>query len=133
MFETTNITNIEQLMFCLRYVNGELNRHEEFIGLHGLESTTTQNITTVHIVFFGRPVLLCFRSVSVKSKRPVCWHVPNLTERDWKRGKCHHSYSIYCTPTTSRLRSKEERRSFGRNMATSGLGPWSRKPLSVVV
>ena len=35
-----------------------------------------------------------------------------ITERDWKRGKhsvLSNSYSIYCTPTTSGLRSKEER------------------------
>ena len=32
-------------MFCIRYVDSQLNSHEEFIGLHSLESTTAQSIT----------------------------------------------------------------------------------------
>ena len=43
--ETTDVSNTEQLVFCIRYVNGQLNTHEEFIGLHSLESTSAQSIT----------------------------------------------------------------------------------------
>lgn len=43
--ETTDISNTEQLVFCIRYVDGQLNSHEEFIGLHSLESTMAQSIT----------------------------------------------------------------------------------------
>ena len=43
--ETTDISNTEQLVFCIRYVDSQLNSHEEFIGLHSLESTTAQSIT----------------------------------------------------------------------------------------
>lgn len=43
--ETTDISNTEQLVFCIRYVDCQLNSHEEFIGLHSLESTTAQSIT----------------------------------------------------------------------------------------
>ncbi len=37
--ETPDISNIEQLVFCLRYVDDQLDSHENFIGLHSLEST----------------------------------------------------------------------------------------------
>ena len=43
--ETTDISNTEQLVFCIRYVDSQLNSDEEFIGLHSLESTTAQSIT----------------------------------------------------------------------------------------
>ena len=43
--ETTDISNTEQLVFCIRYVDDQLNSHEEFIGLHSLDSTTALSIT----------------------------------------------------------------------------------------
>ena len=43
--ETTDIANTEQMVFCLRYVDDQLNSHEEFIGMHSLDSTTAQSIT----------------------------------------------------------------------------------------
>ena len=45
--ETRDASNTEQLVFCLRYVDVQLLRHEEFIGLHGMESTTAQSITRI--------------------------------------------------------------------------------------
>ena len=42
--ETTDISNTEQLAFCLRYVDDELVSHEEFIGLYSLDSTTAESI-----------------------------------------------------------------------------------------
>ena len=32
--ETTDVSNCEQLVFCVRFVDDELNPHEEFVGLH---------------------------------------------------------------------------------------------------
>ena len=43
--ETTDVSNTEQLVFCIRYVDSQLNSHEVFIGLHSLESTKAQSIT----------------------------------------------------------------------------------------
>ena len=43
--ETTDISNTEQLVFCIWYVDSKLNSHEEFIGLHSLESTTAEHIS----------------------------------------------------------------------------------------
>ena len=43
--ETTDISNTEQLVFCPRYVDDKLASHEEFTGLHSLESTTALSIT----------------------------------------------------------------------------------------
>uniref|UniRef100_H3A771 DUF4371 domain-containing protein n=1 Tax=Latimeria chalumnae TaxID=7897 RepID=H3A771_LATCH len=43
--ESTGISNAEQLVFCLRYVDDDLNTHEEFIGMHSLESTSAASIT----------------------------------------------------------------------------------------
>ncbi len=42
--ETPDISNIEQLVFCLRYVDDQLDSHENFIGLHSLESTSAKSI-----------------------------------------------------------------------------------------
>lgn len=42
--ETTDISNTEQLVFCIRYVDEQLNGHENFIGLQSLETTTSQII-----------------------------------------------------------------------------------------
>ena len=45
--ETTDISNSEQLVFCLRYVDDELISHENFIGLHSLETTSAKSILCV--------------------------------------------------------------------------------------
>ena len=45
--ETSDISNTEQLVFCLRYVDEDLTTHEEFIGLHSMDSTTAESITRV--------------------------------------------------------------------------------------
>lgn len=42
--ETSNISNTEQLVFCLRYVDEDLTKHEEFIGLYDMDSTTAENV-----------------------------------------------------------------------------------------
>ena len=41
--ETRNVSNTEQLVFCLCYVDDQLLCHEEFIVLHCKESTTAQS------------------------------------------------------------------------------------------
>ena len=45
--ETSDISNTEQLVFCLRNVDEDLTTHEEFIGLHSMDSTTAESITCV--------------------------------------------------------------------------------------
>ena len=45
--ETTDISNTEQMVFCLRYVDSCLEVHEDFIGLHSLQSTTAEVIVTI--------------------------------------------------------------------------------------
>lgn len=42
--ETTDLTNTEQMVFCLRYVNNDVEVHEEFIGLYSLDSTSADSI-----------------------------------------------------------------------------------------
>jgi len=37
--ETTDVSNQEQAVFCLRWVDHEFEVHEEFIGLHAIDST----------------------------------------------------------------------------------------------
>ena len=39
------MSNTEQLVFCLRYVDEDVTTHEEFIGLYHMDSTTAENIT----------------------------------------------------------------------------------------
>ena len=43
--ETTDISNTEQLVLCLRFVDDQLVSHEEFIGLHSMDDTTAECIT----------------------------------------------------------------------------------------
>ena len=42
--ETTDLSNTEQMVFCLRYVDDNLEVHEEFIGLYSLDSTSAESI-----------------------------------------------------------------------------------------
>ncbi len=44
--ETTNISNTEQLVVCLRYVDDNLDVLEEIIGYYSMESTTSTVIVT---------------------------------------------------------------------------------------
>ena len=45
--ETTDISNKEQAVFCLRWVDHEFEVHEEFIGLHAIDSTDASHIFAV--------------------------------------------------------------------------------------
>ena len=42
--ETTDQSNTEQMVFSLRYVDDDLEVHEEFIGLYNLDSTSADSI-----------------------------------------------------------------------------------------
>ena len=42
--ETTDISNVEQLVFCLRFVDEQLHVHESCIGFHSLETTSAESI-----------------------------------------------------------------------------------------
>ena len=44
--ETTDLSNTEQLVFCIRYVDDCLNVHEEPVGFYCLESTSADSIMT---------------------------------------------------------------------------------------
>jgi hypothetical protein len=44
--ETTDLSNNEQMVFSLRYVDDDLEVHEKVIGLHCLESTSAENIVS---------------------------------------------------------------------------------------
>lgn len=45
--ETTDVSNAEQMVFCLRYVDANLEVHEAFIGLYNLERTNAEMIVSV--------------------------------------------------------------------------------------
>ena len=45
--ETTDISNKEQVVICIRWVDNDFEPHEEFIGLHQVESTTSTNLFSV--------------------------------------------------------------------------------------
>lgn len=40
--ETTDLSNTEQMVFCLCYVDDDLEVHEEFIGIYKLDSTSAE-------------------------------------------------------------------------------------------
>ena len=45
--ETADVANIEQFVISIRWVNEQLNAHEEFIGLHPIPDTTANTIVSV--------------------------------------------------------------------------------------
>ena len=45
--ETTDVSNAEQMVFCLCYVDANLKVHEIFIGLYNLEHTNAEMIVSV--------------------------------------------------------------------------------------
>lgn len=45
--ETGDSANIEQLVLCLRWVDDELQIHEDFIGLHSMEITDAESIVKI--------------------------------------------------------------------------------------
>ncbi len=52
--ETTDLSNTEQMVMCLRYVDDTLEVHEELIGMYSLESTSAESILSMI-----KDVLLC--------------------------------------------------------------------------
>ena len=45
--ETGDVSNTEQLVFCIRWVDDDLEAHEEFIGMHPLPNTSADEIVCV--------------------------------------------------------------------------------------
>ena len=45
--ETTDVSNVEQLVICIRWVDDHLNVHEDVIGLHSLDTVTADEICQV--------------------------------------------------------------------------------------
>ena len=45
--ETADISNKEQLILCIRWVNDNLQAHEDFIGIHKKPNTTADEIVKV--------------------------------------------------------------------------------------
>ena len=60
--ETADLVNIEQLVICIRWVDAQLNAHDEFIGLHPIPDTTANTIVSVLKV--GIKVLKLFHKVN---------------------------------------------------------------------
>ena len=52
--ETTDLSNTEQMVLCLRHVDDDLEVHEDLIGLHNLESTSADTIvSTIQGILLG--------------------------------------------------------------------------------
>ena len=45
--ETADVSNKEQLVICIRWVDDGLTAHEDFIGMHPIERTTADVIVRV--------------------------------------------------------------------------------------
>lgn len=54
MDETTDVSNQEQAVFCLRWVDQEFEVHEDFIGLHALDFTDASHIFAVIKAVLGQ-------------------------------------------------------------------------------
>nr|CAH7751726.1 unnamed protein product [Callosobruchus chinensis] len=64
--ETSDITNHEQVTFCFRYVDTNLNIHETFFGLYKTTSTTSENLFEIF-----NDVLRRF-DINIKTCRGLC-------------------------------------------------------------
>ena len=96
--ETTDISNKEQVVLCLLWVNKELEAHEEFIGLHQVESTAyTLLVGVIHDV-------LIRLNISISKIRGQCYvgtsamcgsqrGVTTLIQQEEPRAICIHCYS----------------------------------------
>ena len=45
--ETADVSNNEQLVICITWVDKDLEVHEEFVGVHPIENTKAETIFTV--------------------------------------------------------------------------------------
>lgn len=72
--ETTDLSNTEQMVFCLRHVDDHFDVHEEVIGLHSLESTSADRIvfTKLKIYLFGLIWELITAVVNVTMEQARC-------------------------------------------------------------
>ena len=50
--ESADISNMEQLVVCMRWVDEKLIGHEEFIGMHPIKDTSSKSVFEVLKVFF---------------------------------------------------------------------------------
>ena len=69
--ETTDLSNTEQMILCLRFVDDDLDVHEEVIGLHSLEFTSADTIIST-----VQDVLLCL-NLSIDNCRGQCYDGAN--------------------------------------------------------
>ncbi|XP_057312165.1 zinc finger MYM-type protein 1-like [Hydractinia symbiolongicarpus] len=65
--ETGDVSNTEQLVICIRWVDDELQAHEEFIGLHPLPDTSADQI-----VFLIKDILLRM-NLKLENARGQCY------------------------------------------------------------
>ena len=45
--ETTDVSNVEQVVICFRWVSENFEVHEDFVGLYEVESTTAERLYQV--------------------------------------------------------------------------------------
>ena len=50
--ETTDVSNVEQVVICLRWVSEKFEVHEDFVGLYEVESTKAARLHQVVIDVF---------------------------------------------------------------------------------
>ena len=65
--EATDVSNVSQLVLCIRWVGSDLNPHEEFIGLHSLGVANAD--LTVHVI----KDILVRMNISLSKCRGQCY------------------------------------------------------------
>ena len=111
--ETADVCNKEQVVVCIRWVDGEMQAHEEFIGITPVERTTAEDIVNVlsetlekmHLrladcrgqCYDGESTMsgsvsgvsTRIKTLNAKCLYTHCYgHVPNLGVKDACRVKC---------------------------------------------
>ena len=67
--ETSDISNQEQLVFCIRWVDHDLNAQEEFMGMYEIPSTDANTlIKAIKDMLMIYITLTCYRYYHITTK-----------------------------------------------------------------
>ena len=103
--KTTDITNTEQMVFCIWYVDHDLATHEQFIGMHSLDSTTSESITpTIEDILLS---CLCNWLIAV-ANATMAPALCLVAEQEWQLLYVQRSHE-HSTGVTTALCAKEPR------------------------
>ena len=106
--ETTDVSNKEQLVICMRWVDENLEAHEDFLGLHNVEDTSANTITkTIKDVFLRFDIPMsklrgqCYDMAAnmAGKKTGVATQIQNVEPKAIYSHCCGHALNLACNDT----------------------------------